>query len=618
MAPHLTHVGVHDHGFNNVSTYGDLWRLAREGRIDRRPTGKMHFYELALEGQRRGAGAALDAAARRRVHLFVQRRPFAVRRYDPIAARARARAPARPPPRRRSRTHRSTCSIGWFSTRAPRRDTTSTTAAAATATTSAAASRTRACSTRPTAPIADPNSQQGYSPFTHVDARPGLGDARLCRAARVHPGAAPTTALEPVGGRAAIEAMMLDAARATCDFYIDPVAAADGIPYWDTGAPGLAAMADWGDEPADPFNDHEPVDSSAAAIAAQGLLRLGARAQPRREACRTAAATNRPASACSTRCSTSADRISARTRRIRACSCTRCITGRTAWDLRSAGRAHAARRVQPVGRLSRSRGGTATCNASPTASRTTTFFGPADRGQPAEPRRREPALMRLATTALVTGGTRGIGLGIARALASEGWDLALCGVRGDAEVSPIVSELNDLGAAVEYAQADVAQPRRSRAARGGGAAALRRGARAREQRRARAARARPISSRRRKRASRSCCAINLQGPYFLTQAIARRWSAAQAPIRRFRPSIVFVTSVSAEMASIDARRVLRQQGRPAMTARLFARGSPRTRHPGLRSPAGHHRHRHDGRRPRACTTAHCRRPRAGAALGTAG
>jgi hypothetical protein len=31
----------------------------------------------------------------------------------------------------------------------------------------------------------------------------------------------------------------------------------------------------WGSRPADPFNDHEPVDSSAAAIAAQGLLRLG-------------------------------------------------------------------------------------------------------------------------------------------------------------------------------------------------------------------------------------------------------------------------------------------------------------------------------------------------------
>jgi hypothetical protein len=34
-------------------------------------------------------------------------------------------------------------------------------------------------------------------------------------------------------------------------------------------------MPAWCDQPADPFNHFEPVDSSAAAIAAQGLLRLG-------------------------------------------------------------------------------------------------------------------------------------------------------------------------------------------------------------------------------------------------------------------------------------------------------------------------------------------------------
>ena len=39
MASHLTHVGVHDHGFNNVSTYGNLWRLMREGRIAGKTTG---------------------------------------------------------------------------------------------------------------------------------------------------------------------------------------------------------------------------------------------------------------------------------------------------------------------------------------------------------------------------------------------------------------------------------------------------------------------------------------------------------------------------------------------------------------------------------------------------
>ena len=48
MAPHLTHVGVHDHGFNNVSTYGNLWRLAREGRFDA-DAWQLGFYALALK-----------------------------------------------------------------------------------------------------------------------------------------------------------------------------------------------------------------------------------------------------------------------------------------------------------------------------------------------------------------------------------------------------------------------------------------------------------------------------------------------------------------------------------------------------------------------------------------
>ncbi len=48
MAPHLTHTGVHDHGFNNVSTYGNLLRLIHEGRVPDNPWER-RFYELALK-----------------------------------------------------------------------------------------------------------------------------------------------------------------------------------------------------------------------------------------------------------------------------------------------------------------------------------------------------------------------------------------------------------------------------------------------------------------------------------------------------------------------------------------------------------------------------------------
>ena len=56
MAAHVTHTGVHDHGFNNLSTYGNLRRLMREGRIDHNPW-EMNFYELALK-----ASGAVQAA----------------------------------------------------------------------------------------------------------------------------------------------------------------------------------------------------------------------------------------------------------------------------------------------------------------------------------------------------------------------------------------------------------------------------------------------------------------------------------------------------------------------------------------------------------------------------
>ena len=48
MASHVSHIGVHDHGFNNLSTYGNLWRLMRECKapFDK---GEHDFCELALK-----------------------------------------------------------------------------------------------------------------------------------------------------------------------------------------------------------------------------------------------------------------------------------------------------------------------------------------------------------------------------------------------------------------------------------------------------------------------------------------------------------------------------------------------------------------------------------------
>src|SRR5207253_1661287 len=48
MAPHVSHMGVHDHGFNNLSTYGNLRRLMREGAIPFEQR-EIDFYELALK-----------------------------------------------------------------------------------------------------------------------------------------------------------------------------------------------------------------------------------------------------------------------------------------------------------------------------------------------------------------------------------------------------------------------------------------------------------------------------------------------------------------------------------------------------------------------------------------
>jgi len=62
-------------------------------------------------------------------------------------------------------------------------------------------------------------------------------------------------------------------------------------------------------------------------------------------------------------------------------------------------------------------------------------------------------------TALITGGTRGIGLGISRALAGEGFDLALNGLRAKSEVQEVLDELSLAGSEVIYCRGNLGNGR---------------------------------------------------------------------------------------------------------------------------------------------------------------
>jgi hypothetical protein len=259
MAAHVTHTGVHDHGFNNVSTYGNLWRLIVEGRLEA-SDWERRFYELASTADGGGyiysfngpqslfvdtirscralavshmLGHVLQGEQDERISLYtrVLQHAAATARYNIYYGEGRDAYDVR------GRTaHESLFNTNNGVFRAP-------------------------------------SSQQGYSPFSTWTR--GLAWAMLGFAEQLEFAATRDDGeFDALGGRTQVEAMMLKAAAATCDFYIANTPT-DGIPYWDTGAPGLAAMGDCLNRPADPFNAHEPVDSSAAAIACQGLLRLG-------------------------------------------------------------------------------------------------------------------------------------------------------------------------------------------------------------------------------------------------------------------------------------------------------------------------------------------------------
>ena len=171
--------------------------------------------------------------------------------------------------------------------------------------------------------------------------------------------------------------------------------------------------------------------------------------------------------------------------------------------------------------------------------------------------------------ALVTGGTRGIGLGIARAMAGEGFDLVLNGVRREAEVEAVVEELRALGGHVHYEQGDVAdRASRQRIVQSlrdspGRLHVLVNNAGVAPRVRADLLEAGEDSYDR-------VMGINLKGPYFLTQAVARWMVEQKRTDGSWTGCIVNVTSISATVASTNRGEYCLSKAGLAMASRLWA------------------------------------------------
>jgi len=272
MAAHVTNFGVHDHGFNNVSTYGNLLRLMDEGRVPENPWER-EFYALALKCSgavqaRRwtelpgGLGYIYSFNGPHSLFADTIRTLRALALAHSLGHRLMGEGDKPVSLLERLLKHlRATLKYNVF--HGEGRDAYDIRGRVAHESVFNLNDGSFRC----------PNSQQGFSPFTTWTR--GLGWILLgCAEQLQYLGSLPDAELEPYGGRADIEGVVLSAALATADFHIENTST-DGIPYWDTGAPLLHRLGDYWNRPADPFNDFEPVDSSAAAICAQGLLRLG-------------------------------------------------------------------------------------------------------------------------------------------------------------------------------------------------------------------------------------------------------------------------------------------------------------------------------------------------------
>jgi unsaturated chondroitin disaccharide hydrolase len=273
MASHVSHIGVHDHGFNNISTYGNLRRLMLEGKIPFNQD-ELNYTELALKVSGAVQAARWSTTAYGTGYVYSFNGPHSlfsdtIRSMRSLVVAdqlghvlmAEGDKPANLLLRAIEHAKTTARFNVYFGEGRDIYDV-----------------RGRVVHesifNRNDGHYRCPSSQQGFSPFTTWTRGAAwiiTGYAEQLEFLDTVPG----SALDPAGGRRVVTDLFLNTARATADYYIDGYSSKDGIPYWDTGAPNTHALGDYQKRNADPFNAFEPVDSSAAAIAAQGLIRLG-------------------------------------------------------------------------------------------------------------------------------------------------------------------------------------------------------------------------------------------------------------------------------------------------------------------------------------------------------
>ncbi len=172
-------------------------------------------------------------------------------------------------------------------------------------------------------------------------------------------------------------------------------------------------------------------------------------------------------------------------------------------------------------------------------------------------------------TALITGGARGIGLGIARCLAQEGFRLALCGTRTADSVKDAMESLASLGADVAYFQADVSETSARKSLiqgvreRFGQLNALVNNAGV-----APATRLDVLETT--EESYERVMKINLKGPFFLTQSVALWLIEQKRADPGFSGCIVNVSSISATVASVNRGEYCLSKAGVSMATSLWA------------------------------------------------